>query len=255
MTAAQSTKQEISSKVIIVTGASRGIGAGVARLAASQGYRVCVNYNSDSAAAERVVQDILAGGGKAMAVQADISDQAQVRRLFDESFSAYGRLDVLVNNAGISYGRESFIDTDWARAQDLFATNVFGSFMCAAEALRRMSAQGEGGAIVNVSSQAGVFGGNQLTTYAASKAAIDAFTRGLAREAAAHGVRVNAVRPGAIHTGQFEGLSEDQRKQLVSGIPLGRMGDADEVAEVVLWLASRQASYVTGTIVDVHGGR
>jgi len=252
-----STAKPIKQKVIIITGASRGIGAGVARHAASQRYGVCVNYNSAAEAADQVVQDIVSGGGQAIAVQADISDEDQVTRLFDECFSTFGRLDALVNNAGISDARQAFLDTDLKRAQDLFATNVFGTFMCSAEALRRMStlSGGNGGAIVNVSSQAGVFGGNQITTYAATKGAIDAFTKGLAREAAAHGVRVNAVRPGVIDTGQFSELSPDQRAHLVAGIPLGRMGTASDVAEAILWLASTQASYVTGTIVDVHGAR
>ena len=253
MSAAKTQNNEQPPKVMIITGASRGIGAELARLAAHQGYRVCVNFNASAGAAEQVVEDIIAGGGQAMSVQADISKKPQVNHLFDECLDAYGQLDVLVNNAGTSYGREDFINTDWQRSQDLFATNVFGTFMCSAEALRRMT--GKGGAIVNVSSQAGVFGGNRLTTYAASKGAVEAFTKGLAREAATHDVRVNAVRPGLIDTGQFDGLSADQRQQLVASVPLGRMGQASEVAAVILWLASDQASYVTGTIVDVHGAR
>ena len=245
------------SKVLIVTGGSRGIGAATARLAGRQGYRVCVNYFRGASGAEAVAGDIAAGGGKAMAVQADVGNEDDVMRLFGEVDAAFGRLDGLVNNAGISGGHNSVEDITMDILDGVFSTNVFGSFLCGREAIKRMSTErgGEGGAIVNVSSQAASHGGNSLAHYAASKAAIEAFTLGFAREAAASGVRVNAVSPGIIDTDQFNQTSPDQMERHIASIPMGRAGTPQEVADAILWLMSDSASYVNGTVIPVHGGR
>jgi NAD(P)-dependent dehydrogenase (short-subunit alcohol dehydrogenase family) len=234
------------SKNLVVTGASRGIGAATARLAGRQGYAVSVNYRKDEAGAEAVVADIKTAGGRAMAIQADVGNESDVVALFDQTVSAFGPLGGLVNNAGVSGGRRSVEDMTLTRLQDVFATNVFGAFLCGREAIRRMSSAEGGGAIVNVSSRAAATGGDRLTHYAASKAAIEAFTRGFAREAAAADVRVNAVSPGVIATD----LNSDNAPL---DIPMGRAGTPDEVAEVILWLLSDAASYVTGAVVPVHG--
>jgi NAD(P)-dependent dehydrogenase (short-subunit alcohol dehydrogenase family) len=246
-------------KVVLVTGASRGIGAATARLAARRGYAVCVNYLRDAAAADTVVADILAAGGRALAVQADIADEAQVRRLFDACTDALGPLAALVNNAGILAPQSRVIDMDLARWQRVFATNVFGSFLCAREAVARLSTArgGAGGAIINVSSAASRLGSaGEYVDYAASKGAIDSFTLGLAREVAGEGIRVNAVRPGFIATDIHASGGEPGRLERVrAGIPLGRGGGADEVAEAIVWLLSDAASYTTGALLDVSGGR
>lgn len=244
-------------KVLVITGAGRGIGAATARLAASRGYGVCVNYRGDAAAAEAVADGIIAGGGKAIAVQADVGVEDDVIRLFKEVDGAFGRLDGLVNNAGISGGCGAVAEISMDVLQEVFATNVFGCFLCAREALARMSTEkgGTGGAIVNVSSQAATFGGDKLAHYAASKAAVNAFTLGLAREAAPLGVRVNAVSPGVIDTDQLEGMTPEQADRRLSSVPMGRAGTPEEVAETILWLLSDQASYVSGAIVPVHGAR
>jgi NAD(P)-dependent dehydrogenase (short-subunit alcohol dehydrogenase family) len=246
-------------KTILVTGASRGIGAACALLAGRRGYTVCVNYRENAAAATRVVHAIEAAGGRAFAVAADVADEDDVARLFAQIDARCGRLDALVNNAGILARQARVEQIDAARINRIFATNVTGSFLCAREAVRRMSTRhgGSGGAIVNVSSRAAVLGSaNEYVDYAASKAAVDTLTIGLAKEVAGEGIRVNGVRPGLIDTDMHASGGEPGRIQrLQATVPLARGGTADEVAAAVLWLLSDEASYATGTIIDVSGGR
>lgn len=245
--------------VVLITGAGRGIGASTALLAARRGYAVCVNYLRDQAAAMKVVEAIEHEGGRAIAVAADVSIEAEVLRLYESIDRQLGPVTALVNNAGIleRQGRVQTIDA--ARLQRVFATNVIGSFLCAREAVLRMSTTngGSGGAIVNVSSVAARTGSpNEYIDYAASKGAIDSFTRGLAAEVASEGIRVNAVRPGFIHTDMHASGGEPDRIERVKGsVPLGRGGQADEVAQAILWLLSAEASYTTGAFIDVAGGR
>lgn len=247
------------SKTILVTGGSRGIGAATALQAAAAGYRVCISYRQNQAAADRIVAEIKAAGGTAIAVQAEVSSEKDVLELFDAIDSTFGRLDALVNNAGISAPacRVEIIQAD--RLQQIFATNVIGSFLCAREAIRRMSIDrgGAGGAIVNLSSGAARLGSpNEYVDYAASKGAIDTMTIGLAKEVAAVGIRVNAVRPGFIHTEIHAAMGEPNRlERLQHMIPMERGGTAIEVAQAILWLLSEEASYCTGAILDVTGGR
>jgi NAD(P)-dependent dehydrogenase (short-subunit alcohol dehydrogenase family) len=247
------------SKSILITGASRGIGAACARLAAGRGWQVCINYRSDADAAAAIVRTIEDAGGSAFAVQADISQEEEVLKMFAAFDARWGRLDALVNNAGI-LARQTRVDgMDAARINRILATNVTGSFLCAREAVRRMSTRqgGSGGAIVNVSSRAGVLGAaGEYVDYAASKAALDALTIGLAKEVAGEGIRVNGVRPGLIDTEMHASGGEPGRiERLKSSVPMGRGGEAEEVARAVLWLVSDEASYSTGTFIDVSGGR
>ena len=246
-------------KILLVTGASRGIGAATAVLAAQRGYAVCVNYLHNRAAAEAVVARITQAGGRAIAVAADISLEADVLHLYATIDRELGPLTALVNNAGILEQQQRTEAIDAARLQRIFATNVIGSFLCAREAVKRMSrhAGGNGGGIVNVSSVAARTGSpGEYVDYAASKGAIDSFTRGLAAEVAADGIRVNAVRPGFIHTDMHASGGEPDRIERVKhGVPLQRGGHAEEVAAAILWLLSDEASYTTGTFIDVAGGR
>lgn len=246
-------------RVMLVTGGSRGIGAAVARLGAAQGWSVCVNYTRDEAAARATVAAVEAGGGRAIAVQADVSIESEVLRLFDACDRGLGPLDALVNNAGVVDRAAPVRDMSLARLQRMFGINVIGSFLCAREAVRRMakSSGGRGGAIVNVSSVASRLGSpNEYVDYAASKAAIDTFTVGLAKEMATEGVRVNAVRPGITLTDIHASGGEPGRvDRLRSAIPMQRAGEPDEIAEPILWLLSDAASYVTGAILDASGGR
>jgi NAD(P)-dependent dehydrogenase (short-subunit alcohol dehydrogenase family) len=246
-------------KVIVVTGGGRGIGAATARLAATAGYAVGIGYRADREAAESVVRDIIAAGGEAVAVQADVSCEADVMRLFQQVDALLGRITALVNNAGILETQARVEEMDAARLYRVFATNVIGSFLCAREAVRRMSTKqgGSGGAIVNVSSRASRLGApGEFVDYAASKGAIDTLTIGLAREVAAEGIRVNAVSPGLIYTDIHAGSGEPGRvERLKETIPMKRGGYPEEVAKAILWLLSDEASYSTGSFVYVSGGR
>jgi NAD(P)-dependent dehydrogenase (short-subunit alcohol dehydrogenase family) len=244
---------------VLVTGGSRGIGAAVALACARAGWDVAVNYTRDAAAAERVVQQVRAQGRQALALQADVGDEAALVAMFERLDAELPPLAGLVNNAGVVDAMARVDETSSARLQRMFSINVFGSFLCAREAIRRMSTRhgGRGGAIVNLSSAAAKLGGpGWYVDYAASKGAIDTFTVGLAREVAAEGIRVNAVRPGIIDTDiHAAGGQPDRAQQSAALIPLQRPGSADEVAAAVLWLLSDQASYATGAILDVSGGR
>jgi NAD(P)-dependent dehydrogenase (short-subunit alcohol dehydrogenase family) len=245
--------------IVLITGASRGIGAATARLAARQGYAVCINYKSNRAAAEAVVDDIEAAGGRAIAVPADVTMEAEVVRLFETCDRMLGPLTALVNNAGILETQMRVETMDAARLQRVLAVNVIGSFLCAREAVRRMSCRhgANGGTIVNVSSAASRLGSpGEYVDYAASKGAIDSFTLGLAREVAQDGIRVNAVRPGIIDTDIHASGGEPNRVDRVrNDIPMRRVGTPEEVAEAILWLLSGESSYTTGSIIDVSGGR
>lgn len=247
------------SGVMIVTGGGRGIGAATARLAAARGYAVCVNYAKRRESAEGVVAEIAKGGGRAIAVQADISAESEVARMFATVDRELGTVTVLVNNAGTIEKQARLADIDAARIARMFATNVTGSFLCAKEAVHRMSTKqgGAGGAIVNVSSAASrIGGGGEYVDYAASKGAIDTFTMGLAKEVATEGIRVNAVRPGIIYTEIHATGGEPGRvDRMKAFVPMARGGQPEEVAAAILWLASDEASYITGTILDVAGGR
>jgi NAD(P)-dependent dehydrogenase (short-subunit alcohol dehydrogenase family) len=246
-------------KTSLGTGGSRGIGAACALLAAGQGYRVCINYRADAAAAAEVVRAIEAAGGTAFALQADVADEAEVMRMFEEIDARCGRLDALINNAGILARQMRVEQMDAARINRILATNVTGSFVCAREAVLRMSTRhgGTGGAIVNISSRAAVLGSaGEYVDYAASKAALDALTIGLSKEVAAEGIRVNGVRPGLIDTTMHASGGEPGRvERLKASVPMGRGGQAEEVARAALWLLSDEASYTTGTFIDVSGGR
>jgi NAD(P)-dependent dehydrogenase (short-subunit alcohol dehydrogenase family) len=246
-------------RVMIVTGGGRGIGAATARLAAAQGYAVCVNYAQHRKAADQVVADIRQEGGNAVAVQADVAVEADVVRLFAETDKTLGRITALVNNAGILQRQMRVDEMDAARIGRVFAVNVTGSFLCAREAVKRMSTKhgGTGGAIVNVSSRASRLGSpGEYVDYAASKAAVDTLTIGLAKEVAAEGIRVNAVLPGIIDTEIHASGGEPGRVDRVKGsIPMQRGGSAEEVAKAILWLLSEDASYTTGAFIDVSGGR
>jgi len=247
------------SEVMIVTGGSRGIGAATARLAGERGYAVCVNFRRDADAAAAVVADIEKAGSQALAVAGDMSSEKDVLNLFETSDVKLGTPKVLVNNAGIIDVQSRVEDYTLERLQRMFAVNITGAFLCAREAVRRMSTKrgGAGGAIVNVSSVAARLGGpNEYVDYAASKGAIDTMTIGLANEVADEGIRVNAVRPGLIYTDIHASGGEPGRvDRLKDGVPMKRGGSAQEVARVILWLASDDASYTTGSLVECSGGR
>ncbi len=246
-------------RVLLITGAGRGIGAVTASLAAARGYAVCVNYRSNREAAAQVVHDITMAGGAAVAVPGDVSVEADVVRVFETCDQALGPLTGLVNNAGIVDVKARVDDMDTARLQRMFAINVFGSFLCARQAVRRMSTKhgGRGGAIVNVSSAASRIGSpGEYVDYAASKAAIDAFTIGLSKEVATEGIRVNAVRPGIVRTEiHASGGQPDRIDRIAPLVPMQRAGHPDEIAHAILWLLSDEASYTTGALLDVAGGR
>ena len=244
---------------LLVTGGSRGIGAATALLAAQRGYAVAVNYTTNSLAADEVVRQIRAQGGNAITVQADVGDEAQIMAMFQKIDAKLGRLTALVNNAGVVDVAARVDEMSVARLKRMFDINVLGSFVCAREAVKRMSTRfgGSGGAIVNVSSAAArLGGGGQYVDYAASKGAIDTFTVGLAKEVASEGIRVNAVRPGIIETEiHASGGQPDRIRQMAPLVPMQRAGSAEEVAQAIVWLLSGDASYTTGTLLDVTGGR
>jgi NAD(P)-dependent dehydrogenase (short-subunit alcohol dehydrogenase family) len=247
------------SKVLLITGGSRGIGAAAALLAAQRGWAVAVNYTQNARAADDVVRTIRAGGGTAIAVQADVGDEAQVLAMFEKVDAQLGRLGALVNNAGVVDMQTRIDEITVARLERMLRINVIGSFICAREAVRRMSTKhgGEGGVIVNLSSVAARLGSpGQYVDYAASKGAIDSFTIGLAKEVAGEGIRVNAVRPGLIDTEiHASGGMPERHFELAPTVPMKRVGTAQEVAQGIVWLLSDDASYVTATVLDVTGGR
>lgn len=243
--------------VMLVTGGSKGIGAATVWLAAQQGWRTAFCYRSDTAAANTLLHRLHEAGYTALAIQADVADEMDVAQLFTRTLQAFGRIDCLVNNAGIVFAKSRLADMELSRWQALFATNVLGSLLCARAAVRHMSTTygGRGGSIVNVGSVASRLGaGGRYVDYAASKGAIDSLTIGLAQELAAEGIRVNAVRPGVVDTG-IHSDSPEQMQQRAQAIPLQRIATPDEVAQAIVWLASPAASYVTGALLDVAGGR
>ena len=245
--------------VLIVTGGSRGIGAATALIAGRNGYAVCVNYLKNEEAAEKIVNEINSNGGRAIAVCADISLEEEVVDLFQTVDVQLGTVSALVNNAGILETQMRIADMDAARLNRVFLTNITGSFLCAREAVKRMSRKngGNGGAIVNVSSAAARLGSpGEYVDYAASKGAIDTFTIGLAREVAEEGIRVNAVRPGIIDTDIHASGGDPGRMDRIKGtIPMKRGGSPEEVARAIMWLLSVESSYTTGALLDVSGGR
>ena len=249
----------MAKKILLITGGSRGIGAATARLAAARGYDVCVNYRRNRDAADGVVSQIRAAGARALAVAADVSLEDDVRRLFDVCDTSFGRLDALVNNAGVLETQMRLDAMDAARISRVLATNVVGPFICARDAVKRMSKKygGQGGAIVNVSSGAARLGSpGEYIDYAASKGALNSMTLGLSREVAEEGIRVNAVLAGHIYTELHASGGEPNRLERVRDqVPMKRGGTADEVANAILWLLSDEASYVTGSLLDVAGGK
>lgn len=247
------------SNIVLITGGSRGIGAATALLSARAGYAVAVNYTSNSLAADEVVRQIRQGGGTAITVQADVAEESQVLAMFEKVDAKLGRLTALVNNAGVVDQTARVDGMSVARLKRMFDINVIGTMVCAREAVKRMSTRygGAGGAIVNVSSVAARLGApGQYVDYAAAKGAVDVFTIGLAKEVAAEGIRVNAVRPGIIDTDiHASGGLPDRARDLAPQVPMQRAGSADEVAQSIVWLLGEASSYTTGALLDIAGGR
>jgi len=249
----------VTSKTVLITGGSRGIGAQTARLAAKEGWQVAINYSTNSLAADALVREIRSAGGVAISIQADIGHEDQIKRMFEQIDAKWGRLDGLVNNAGVVDYTQRLDQFSGERLERMMRINVLGSFLCAKEAVLRMSTryQGEGGSIVNVGSAASRLGSpNQYIDYAASKGAIDVMTIGLANEVASEGIRVNAVRPGIIDTEiHASGGLPHRARDLASQMPMGRVGTAQEVANAILWLLSPLSSYCSGSLLDIAGAR
>ncbi len=244
-------------KILLVTGASAGIGAATARLAATHGYDLALNYRSNTAGAEAVARDAEANGARTILCRGDVADPDQIAGIFARIDAGFGRLDALVNNAGVVDRTARVTDFTHARLRRIFDINVIGAILVAKEAVLRMQRQGTGGAIVNISSAAARLGsGNQYVDYAASKAAIDIFTKGLSDEVAGDNIRVNAIRPGLIETDiHAKGGEPGRAQKMAHMVPMKRTGSAEEVADAVLYLLSDQASYVAGAVLDVTGGR
>ena len=247
------------SRVLLITGASRGIGAETARLAAARGYSLCLNYRSQRDAAEALRESLASDECQVLLYQADVAVESEVIAMFEAIDDTFGRLDGLVNNAGMLEPQSDLADMSLARWQRVFDVNVFGSFLCAREAVKRMSTAngGAGGAIVNLSSRAADLGAaHEYVDYAAAKGAIDAMTIGLAKEVADQGIRVNAVKPGLIYTDiHADGGEAGRVDRLKAGVPMQRGGEASEVAEAILWLLSDESSYTSASFIDVSGGR
>ena len=243
--------------VLLITGASAGIGAACARIAATRGYDLALNYRSDTGGAEAVAGDCRAAGAEVLLCPGDVSDPDAIAAVYAKVDATYGRLDALINNAGVVDMTAKVVDLTHARLRRMFDINVIGAILVAREAVVRMQKQGQGGVIVNVSSAAARLGsGNQYVDYAASKAAIDCFTKGLSDEVAADNIRVMAVRPGLIETElHAKGGEPGRADRLAHMVPMKRKGSAEEVAQAILWLCSEEASYVTGSTLDVTGGR
>lgn len=246
-------------KVILITGASRGIGAETAKLAAERGYALCLNYRSDRQSAEALQQSLAGDGHHVMLYQADVAIEDEVLAMYAALDKEFGRLDGLVNNAGILEQQSDLVDMSRERWQRILDVNVIGSFLCAREAVRRMSIEhgGEGGSIVNLSSRAADLGApHEYVDYAAAKGAVDAMTLGLAKEVGAQGIRVNAVKPGLIYTDiHADGGEAGRVDRLKSGVPMQRGGEAVEVAEAIMWLLSDASSYTSASFIEVSGGR
>jgi NAD(P)-dependent dehydrogenase (short-subunit alcohol dehydrogenase family) len=245
--------------LILITGGGRGVGAATARLAATQGYDVAISFVSDESAALEVVANVEAIGRRALAVRADSAEPGQVAKLFTAIDQTFGRIDVLVNNAGIIARQSRLEDLDTGRMRRIFAVNAIGPIMCAQQAMKRMSYRhkGPGGVVINISSASAWLGSpNEYVDYAASKGAVETFTTGFAKEVARDGIRVNCIRPGHIYTDMHASGGEPGRVDRVKdSIPMGRGGQPDEVARAILWLASAEASFITGTFLDVTGGK
>lgn len=241
-------------KIAIVTGASRGIGAATAKLLSEQGYAVCINYNNGKAKAEEIAATIQSKLGKAIVVQADMSSEDEIIKLFRIVDDELGPVTALINNAGTNGGISMVENISANCLNNVFATNVFGTFLASREAVKRMKQNG-GGNIVNISSEAAKFGGTKLAHYAASKAAINTFTIAFAREVAAYNIRVNAVSPGVIATEIHDSSSPDRIETLMNSIPMKRMGKTEEVAELIYWLLSENSSYVSGAVIPITGSR
>lgn len=241
---------------LVVTGGSRGIGAAITRQAARQGYAVCFSYAQDAASAGRLVEELAQSGHRVLAVQGDVAEPKGARSLFDQAENKLGPISALVNNAGITGPIGAFRDLDHAVLRRVLDVNLVGTMLCAQEAIRRWERRGAAGAIVNLSSIAATLGApNEYVHYAASKGAVESFTIGLAKELAPSGIRVNAVSPGTVFTDIHASAGEPGRPaRVVSRVPMGRIGEPDEIASAVLWLLSEEASYVTGSILRVSGG-
>lgn len=242
---------------VLITGASRGIGAATARAVAAAGYAVGINYKSSESAAQALADEISGAGGKAIMLPADVSDSRDVDRMFEVFDTELGPMAGLVNNAGIDGGASDFADLPLATLNAVVATSLLGAMYCAQEAVRRMAVSrgGNGGAIVNVSSQVATFGGNRLSAYAAAKAGLNGFTAGLAREVIGDGVRVNAVSPGIVATDMFDQRSDADKERILSSLPIGRACTPDEIAATILWLLDGAPDYLSGTVVPIAGAR